>query len=278
MHAWISVRVSSSNADDGARRARLAALFAVGAQGVHEDGAALVTHFPPGIDLQGVHHALTEADADAVVETAPVADVDWSEAWKARIVAHELGQLTVAPTWLAEGRDPATTIIIEPGMAFGTGDHPTTRGVVRLLPAVLRAGDIVADLGAGSAVLAIAAAKLGAARVYAVELDGESIPDAEANIARNNVADRVHVFEADARVLLPLLAPVRVVLANIISSVLIEILPTIANAVPPDGAAILSGILHEERSTMLEILESTGWRLVAEDTEGIWWSASIARA
>ena len=62
----------------------------------------------------------------------------------------------------------------------------------------LRAGDVVADLGAGSAVLAIAAAKLGAARVYAVELDGEAIPDAEANVARNDVADRVHLFEADA--------------------------------------------------------------------------------
>ena len=278
MSPWISVRVTSSNVDDVARRARLAALFAVGAQGVHEDGAALVTHFPPGVDLHAVHHALTEADAHTVVETAPVPNVDWSEAWKVRIVAHELGRLTVAPPWLAEGRDLATTIIIEPGMAFGTGDHPTTRGVVRLLPSVLREGDVVADLGAGSAVLAIAAAKLGASRVYAVELDGEAIPDAEANVARNGVADRVHVFEADAGALLPLLAPVRVVLANIISSVLIEMLPAIAGALTSDGVAILSGILLEERSTMIEILRATGWREVAEDEEGIWWSVSVVRA
>ena len=275
---WISVRVSSASATDDARRAALAALFAVGAQGVHEDGAALVTHFPPGTDLAAVHVALTEADPTAVIETAPVPTIDWSEAWKARIIAHELGLLTVAPPWLATDLDPATTIVIEPGMAFGTGDHQTTRGVVRLLPGVLRAGDVVADLGAGSAVLAIAAAKLGASRVYAIELDGDAIPDAEQNVVRNGVDDRVHVFEADAGALLPLVAPVRVVLANIISSVLIELLPTIASALTHDGAAILSGILVEERETMCEVLHTTGWRVLNEDIEGLWWSASIARA
>jgi ribosomal protein L11 methyltransferase len=274
---WISVRARPASSDD-ARRACLAALFAVGAQGVHEDGDVLVTHFPPGTDLTRVHDALTMADDNVVIETAPVPQVDWSEAWKERIVAHDLGSLTVTPPWLADGRDAAVTIVIEPGMAFGTGDHPTTRGVVRLLPAVMRPGDTVADLGAGSAVLAIAAAKLGASRVYAVELDGEAIPDAEANVARNDVADRVHVFEADAAALLPLIAPVRVVLANIISSVLIELLPIIAASLGAGGAAILSGILLEERETMHALLLSTGWQVINEDAEGIWWSVSIARA
>ncbi|MEQ1693692.1 MAG: 50S ribosomal protein L11 methyltransferase, partial [Gemmatimonas sp.] len=148
----------------------------------------------------------------------------------------------------------------------------------RLLPSVLRAGDVVADLGAGSAVLSIAAAKLGAARVYAIELDGEAIPDAEANVARNGVADRVHVFEGDAASLLPMVAPVRVVLANIISSVLLELLFLIEQSLTADGAAIVSGILLEERSMMVSALASSGWRIVAEDAEGIWWSASIARA
>jgi ribosomal protein L11 methyltransferase len=245
---------------------------------VHEDGLSLVTHFPPSTDLAAVHAALTEADEGVTIETAPVPDIDWSEAWKARISAHDLGSLTVTPPWLAEGRDPARTIVIDPGMAFGTGEHATTRGVVRLLPTVMRDGDVVADLGAGSAVLAIAAAKLGASRVYAVELDGEAIPDAEQNVARNGVADRVHVFEADAGVLLQLLAPVRVVLANIISSVLVQLLPIIAESLTADGGAILSGILQEERAEMLTVLESSGWRVLDEDAEDIWWSVSVARA
>lgn len=274
---WISVRVQPDRAE-GAREACLAALFAVGAQGVHEDGSALVTHFPPGTDLEAVHRAVTEADELVVIETAPVPDVDWTEAWKTRITSHQLGALTVSPPWLADGLDPATTIVIEPGMAFGTGEHATTRGVVRLLPRQLRPEAVVADLGAGSAVLSIAAAKLGAARVYAIELDADAIPDAEKNVVHNGVADRVHVFEADAGALLPLVAPVDVVLANIISSVLIELMPVIGAALQPGGAAILSGILREERETMLAVLAAHGWTVIEEDAEDIWWSVSIAKA
>ena len=273
---WTSVRIEPSTPD--ARTRCLAALFEIGSQGVHEDGDALVTHFPPATDLDVVRSALQAADVTVRIETAPVPDIDWSEAWKERIVVQEAGELAIAPPWLAEGRDPNRTVIIEPGMAFGTGDHATTRGVVRLLPTALRAGNDVADLGAGSAVLSIAAAKLGAARVYAIELDGEAIPDAEANVGRNGVADRVHLFEGDAGALLPLVAPVHLVLANIISSVLIELLPIIARSLTPDGGAILSGILHEERDTMLGILTTHGWRVLREDHEDIWWSVSIAPA
>ncbi len=273
---WISVRVQPG-AKAGAREACLAALFEVGAQGVHEDGRALVTHFPPSTDLTAVHRALTEADEQVVIETAPVPPIDWSEAWKSRITSHQLGALTVTPPWLADGMDPATTIVIDPGMAFGTGEHPTTRGVVRLLPSRLRGGDVVADLGAGSAILSIAAAKLGAARVYAIELDADAIPDAEENVRRNGVADRVHVFEADAGALLPLVAPVQLVLANIISSVLIELLPLIASSLTERGSAILSGILLEERDTMREVLDAHGWSILEEDAEDIWWSVSIVR-
>ncbi len=275
---WTSVRAHPSAESESARRACLAALFAVGAQGVHEDGPALVTHFAPGTDLDVVYAALSLADRNVIIETAPVADIDWSEAWKTQIGAHELGVLTIAPPWLTEGRDPSRTIFIDPGMAFGTGDHATTRGVVRLLPAVLRVGDVVADLGSGSAVLSIAAAKLGALRVYAVELDGEATTNARENIERNNVVGQVHLFEADAAALLPFLAPVRVVLANIISSVLVELLPTIAASITPDGGVIISGILLEEREQMLEYLHTTGWTVLNDDAEDIWWSASIARA
>jgi len=278
MEQWTSVRVRPTANDEGARVACLAALFAAGAQGVHEDGLSLVTHFAPRTDLAHVHDLVSRADEGATIETSPVPAIDWSEAWKERIVAHDLGPLTVAPPWLADGRDPRTTIVIDPGMAFGTGDHATTRGVVRLLPSVMRMGDIVADLGAGSAVLAIAAAKLGAERVYAVELDGEAIRDAEENVERNGVVDRVHVFEGDAGSFLPVIAPLRVILANIISSVLVELLPVMAMSLTNDGEAIISGILRDERAHMLDVLKATGWRVTGEDAEDIWWSASIARA
>jgi ribosomal protein L11 methyltransferase len=85
------------------------------------------------------------------------------------------------------------------------------------------------------------------------------------------------VIEGDAAILLPLVAPVRVITANIISSVLLELLPAMAKALTNDGRAILSGILASERDDMLRALSESGWRVEAEDHEDAWWSATIAR-
>ena len=271
---WLSVRVRTDAAPDRA----LAALFAMGSQGVHESDTGLVTHFPGDVDGDAIIAAVREADPTAEVTASLIPAVDWSEQWKQGVGAHELGALSIVPPWLAEGRDPARTVIIEPEMAFGTGEHQTTRGVVRLLPRVIRSGDRVADLGAGSAVLAIAAAKLGAAHVTAIELDHDAIANAMENVERNGVSGRVTVIEGDASLLLPLVAPVRVVLANIISSVLTEMLPTIASSLEADGDVVLSGILVEERAAMLDVLAAGGWVVRAEDVEGAWWSVHVARA
>ena len=269
---WVSVRIIP-----GAERDRVAAaLFEAGAQGLQEVGDALVTHVPSQSAADELVCAALAASGDAKAETAPLENVDWSERWKQSIRAHRVGRLTVAPPWLGDGLDPET-IVIEPEMAFGTGEHATTRGIIRLMQSVIRDDDHVADLGAGSAVLAIAAAKLGAARVAAVEIDHDAIANAEENVRRNGVADRVTVVEGAAEVLLPLIAPVRVVTANIISSVLLALLPTIARSLASDGRAILSGILVSERDDVRLAVEGSGWIMEAEDEEDGWWSATIAR-
>jgi ribosomal protein L11 methyltransferase len=271
--SWLSVRVRPAGPPEGA----LAALFELGSEGVQETGAELLTHFPGDADGARIVAAVRAADPGAEVSATLVPAVDWAEEWKKGVGAHELGALAIVPPWLAAGRDPARTIVIEPEMAFGTGEHQTTRGVVRLLPSVVRAGDRVADLGAGSAVLAIAAAKLGAAHVTAIELDHDAIANAEANVERNDVSGRVTVIEGDAAVLLPFVAPVRVVLANIISSVLAALLPTIAESLTDDGEAVLSGILVEEQGMMRRVLDDGDWRVLGDDVEGVWWSVRIAR-
>ncbi len=274
--AWTRVAVRPSRVE--ARDAVSAAMFLAGAEGLHEEGELLVTHLESAGAAQRVASAVRAADADASVDTQAIPTVDWSLAWRESIVAHRVGALTVAPPWLATETDAATTIVIEPAMAFGTGDHPTTRGVLRLMQPLIRAGDTVADLGAGSAILAIAAAKLGATRVAAVEMDGDAISNAEENVARNGVGSSVRIIEGDAAVMLPLLAPVRVVFANIISSVLAELLPVIGRSLTGDGIAILSGILDEEREKMLELFESGGWRVIDEDREGAWLSIAIEKS
>jgi ribosomal protein L11 methyltransferase len=270
---WLAVRVRPGASRDRA----LAALFEIGSEGVHEAGDELVTHFPGDTDAEMVRAALLEADPSAHVTATLIPSVDWAEEWKKGVGAHDLGVLSIVPPWLADGRDPSRTVVIEPEMAFGTGEHQTTRGVVRLLPRVIRSGDRVADLGSGSAVLSIAAALLGAAQVTAIEIDHDSIANAGENVVRNGVADRVTVIEGDASILLPLVAPVRVVLANIISSVLLELLPTIASSLTPDGDALLSGILADERPMMLDAFAEGGWTVVDDDVEGVWWSVRIAR-
>jgi ribosomal protein L11 methyltransferase len=271
--SWVTVRVHPGSH----REEVIAALFEQGAQGIQEIGESIVTQVPSQADADALVCAALAVSSDARVDTEPLVQVDWSEQWKHGIHEQVLDRLTVVPPWLAAGHDLARTIVIDPGMAFGTGEHATTRGVIRLMQRVIRAGDHVADLGAGSAVLAIAAAKLGARHVAAIELDHDAISNAEENVRRNDVADAVTVIEGDAATLLPLVAPVRVITANIISSALLELLPIMANALAPDGSAILSGILDEERPTMLRALDESGWVIDAEDREDIWWSATIAR-
>jgi len=268
---WTALRVTPDANRDGV----IAALFACGSQGVQEDGATLVTHFPADAAVDEIRAAVLAADSHASVDVSDAPATDYSE-WRASVSAHRVGNLVISPPWLAAEYDSAATIVVDPAMAFGTGEHATTRGVIRLMQGVVRAGDVVADLGAGSAVLSIAAAKLGASRVAAIEIDHDAIGNAEENLRANGVEDRVEVIEGDAVTLLPLLAPVRLILANIISSVITPLLPSMRAALSADGQAILSGILGEEREKMAAALVAGGWAIEREDTEDGWWSVQIA--
>ena len=265
---WLAIKVEPS----GDPKPVIDALFAAGSQGIQEQGTAIITHFPPGTSAGEIESAIRSADANAEItsELAPAAD--WSQ-WRASVGEHRIGKLTIAPPWM-ESDDPMR-VIIDPAMAFGTGEHATTRGVVRLMQQLSPMPGRVADLGAGSAVLAICAAKLGASRVTAIELDPDAIGNAEENVAANSVTEAVRVIQGDAAVLLPLISPVDLILANIISSVLLDLLSPIAESLSEGGHAILSGILAEEREMMTDALTRAGWRIVSEDVEENWWSVMV---
>jgi ribosomal protein L11 methyltransferase len=271
---WLAVSVRTASED---RAAVVGALLAEGARAVEEVAEGLRTYLPAGTDPDPLIRAVAALSPSASVEASEVMITDWDTRWRERLTVQRAGRLVVAPPWLADGLDPGSTIVIEPGMAFGTGDHPTTRGVLRLASTVVRSGDRVADLGAGSAVLSIAAAKLGAANAVAIELDPGAIDNAEANVRGNRVSDRVTILLGEAKVLLPLVAPVRVVLANIVPPVLLALLPAIGAALTPDGRAIVSGITDDEEPAFVSAVEDRGWRVEAEDREESWWSAVIAR-
>ena len=270
--SWRALRITTSAGADSIS----SALFEAGAQAVQETQDGIVTHFPPGADVEHIAAMIARIDPQATVTIGDTPELD-PALLHGSVSVQRLGAITIAPPWDAAGIDEAGLVIIDPAMGFGTGEHPTTRGVIRLLQTVIEPGDTVADLGAGSAILSIAAAKLGAVRVFAIENDALAIGNAEENVIGNRTADRVTVIEGDAAALLPLVGPVSLVLANIISSILLQLMPVIHDGVRPGGHAILSGILRTERKDILASAESAGFVSLNEDSEGEWWSVLLKR-
>jgi len=271
---WVSLHIETP--DDATRERVIQLLVSGGASAVEEVGAALLTHLPESTELDSLCSAISRAGA--TVRRTALGEVDWSTRWVTRVGVQRVGRIAVAPPWMSdEIADAEIPILIEPAMAFGTGEHETTRGVLALMQPLVARGSRVADLGSGSGVLAIAAAKLGAGRVAAIEMDPDAIGNATENVERNGVAHAVTVLQGDAAALLPLVAPVSLVLANIISSVLMELSPIMHRALPPGGKAVISGILVSEREDMLSSLAVDGWSLESELREGEWWSSVIAR-
>ena len=271
---WVSLHI---DAPEGAVRERVVGMLVDGgAAAVQELGAELLTHLQEGSALDDLCDSLERTGA-RVRQTA-LGEVDWSTRWVTRVGVQRVGRIAVAPPWMSDDvADAEIPVLIEPAMAFGTGEHETTRGVLALMQSLVEPGALVADLGAGSGVLAIAAAKLGAARVVAIEMDPDAIGNAMENVERNGVAAQVTVLQGDAAALLPLVAPVSLVLANIISSVVIELSPVMHRALPSGGRAVISGILVSEREHLLSSLAVDGWVLESELREGEWWSSVIVR-
>jgi ribosomal protein L11 methyltransferase len=271
---WVSLYI---DVPEGAVRERVVGMLVDGGAGaVQEVDSALITHLQEGIALDALCAALE--NAGAMVRQTALGEVDWSTRWVTSVGVQRIGRIAVAPPWRSDDISNAEIpILIEPAMAFGTGEHETTRGVLALMQSLVEPGTLVADLGSGSGVLAIAAAKLGAGRVVAIEMDPDAIGNAMENVERNGVAAQVTVLQGDAAALLPLVAPVSLVLANIISSVVIELSPLMHRALPPGGRAVISGILVNEREHCLSSLAVDGWILESELREGEWWSSVIAR-
>jgi ribosomal protein L11 methyltransferase len=271
--SWFALRVESPHQREGI----IASLIEAGATGVHEDGSALLAYYASTPAARSAEASVKRMETDAVLRIDAVEDSDWTTAWRRGMRTFSLGSLTIAPPWLLSGLDLARTVIIDPGMAFGTGDHASTRGAVRLMQAAVAAGDVVADLGTGSAVLAIAAAKLGAARVIGLDIDADAMGNARENVERNGVGSVVHLLDGDAAILLPLLAPVDVILANITTGVLAELLPVMSAAVERGGRAVVAGILDVERFDFLNEATAHGWAHQRACREEDWWSALLER-
>lgn len=262
-------------------------LLALGGSSVLEDGEGVTTFLPPPPDPAAFAEQARALLAAALPPGAPLwvdwcwqPNEDWAATWRAGLGARRVTpRLVVKPTWIEWAAEPGQIVIdIDPQMAFGTGEHATTRGCLRLLDGALRPGARVLDVGSGSAILAIAAAKLGAAEAVAVEYDADANLNARENIERNGVEARVRLVEAAADdALLARLGRFDLVLANILSSVIRPLLPAFHRALAgsPAGGLIVSGIMRSEHEGVVHDARAAGFAVRQVDEEEEWWSALL---
>ncbi len=197
-------------------------------------------------------------------------DEDWSTAWKKYYKPfHISDSVVIKPTWEEYEKQPGEIVIeMDPGMAFGTGTHETTRLCSELLEKAIRKGDTVIDVGCGTAILSIIALKLGASHAAAVDIDEVAVRVSRENCAINGVSGQISVIKGTLEDLEPHKADV--VVANIIADVLIGFAELIPKYLKEGGLLIASGIIRERKDDVLKAYTALGFRLESIDEMGEW--------
>jgi ribosomal protein L11 methyltransferase len=204
----------------------------------------LTALFPPDTDVPSLLKLACHAagmETTVSYRTAPVDDQDWVRVTQAQFAPQRICEgLWIVPSWHVAPEPKAINIVLDPGLAFGTGTHPTTRLCLRWLAAHIRGGESVIDFGCGSGILAIAALKLGAATVCGVDVDERALLAAQNNAMQNQV--NAQFFDASDR----LGAPAQIVVANILANPLRVLAPLLAGLTEKRGRVVLAGILEDQ--------------------------------
>lgn len=207
------------------------------------------------------HLGQLRATGELTVETRN--EEDWANAWKAHYKPVRVGtRVVVRPPWQEyEATADDVVVLLDPGMAFGTGTHPTTQIALRLLETLDIADRTVFDVGTGSGIIAIAAAKLGAKKVDGVDIDAVSVRQAQTNLDLNDVRSAVTIWQSATE---PSTQPAQhydIVVANIIARVLIEISTEIVSTVGAEGTLVLSGIIDSKEASVIQQFQSLGFEM-----------------
>ena len=202
-----------------------------------------------------------------------IAEEDWAEAWKHHYHPIRIGErLLIKPAWVDVQARPGEIVIeMDPGMAFGTGTHPTTQLCLQAMEWFARPGTCMVDLGTGSGVLAIAAAKLGCYRVLALDIDEGAVRAAQDNVVRNGVGDRVIVLHGSLDSLRTTARRFDLAVANLTARIILDMLPQgLQHIIWPGGRFIFSGIIDEQAEEVAAALDSTGLKLLGKRRMGDW--------
>jgi ribosomal protein L11 methyltransferase len=268
---------------------------------IPEGRATLQGYFPEGTEMEEVMNQLKERvdelsdyDIDTgnpVYACKEVDDEDWANAWKQFFKPVRItDRLTIKPTWEPYTASNEEVIIeLDPGMAFGTGTHETTSLCLKTIERYVKSGDDVIDVGTGSGVLAIAAAKLGASGVLAVDLDPVAVSSAKENTALNGLTDKITVKLSDLlgvlkqngeqtgdQTDLSVSLPVDVVVANILAEIILVFVSDVQAALKTGGLYIASGIITAKEQLVEDALQANGFEIIDKSYDGIW-VAIVAR-
>jgi ribosomal protein L11 methyltransferase len=220
-----------------------------------------------------------EAASGLTLESIEVPDEDWARRTQSELPPVIVDRVTVAPPWAPAAQGGGTdriVIVIEPSRGFGTGHHQSTRLCLKLLQRLDLEGATMVDVGTGSGVLAITAAKLGAARIDALDEDTDAVDNARENIARNGVAERVTAHVCDALSGSVPKTPADVVTANLTGTLLSRHADAVGAFVNDSGRLILSGLTADEREMVLEAFRPA-FAVCDSAEEDDWWAFVLAR-
>lgn len=202
-----------------------------------------------------------------------VADEDWADAWKKHYKPVRLGErILVRPLWIdVELRDSDIEIALDPGMAFGTGTHPTTQLCLEALERMVTSGIDVLDLGCGSGILSIAAAKLGATKVIGIDIDQLAVDATIENAQQNGVADKIKAHRGGLDTVITSARRYDLVVVNILAKIIIAMCDEkLGETVRPGGKAIFSGVIESQTEAVEEALRKTGLEPTARYQQGDW--------
>jgi len=222
--------------------------------------------------IESLRTALLALGVDDVIDE-PFVEVDWENEWKKFFKPRRVGShFVVRPTWESFDALPGDKVIVlDPGQAFGTGDHPTTRMCLEYLEMQVASSNSVLDLGCGSGILAVGAKMVGAGETLAIDIDPIAVEVAKENITRNNVEVKTAVGDV---LELQLESRWDIVVSNIISATLINLAPDAAYALRPGGKWIVSGIITQNWSDVKKAAEKSGFSYI-EHREEDGWNAGV---